>query len=115
MRALASATRDFGTAHLCRLFGGVGRESGPQLRLVANDIHAPFRVVDVRPLHSSYVRRMSRKNSPPRPPWRRKPGDLHPALPSPFLGGFLVWPLWIAAYSSGDASPSCLSRFIGFM
>jgi hypothetical protein len=27
-----------------------------------------------------------------------------PVLRSPFLGGFLVWLLWTAAYCSGDAS-----------
>lgn len=39
----------FGTAHLYRLFGGVGRESGPKPALVgAHDAHPPFTIVDVR-------------------------------------------------------------------
>jgi len=38
----------------------------------------------------------------------------HPARAS-LLEGSLILPLWLAAYSSGEASSSCLSRFIGFM
>jgi len=38
----------------------------------------------------------------------------HPARAS-LLEGFLILPLWLAARSSGEASSSCLSRFIGFM
>ena len=35
--------------------------------------------------------------------------------PVSFLEGLLVWPLWIAAYFSGDANPSCLSPLNGFI
>ena len=35
--------------------------------------------------------------------------------PVSFLEGFLVWPLGMAAHSSGDPNPSCLSQIDGFM
>src|ERR1035441_1088748 len=35
--------------------------------------------------------------------------------PTTLLEGVLVWPLWLAAHSSGEASPSCLSQLDGFM
>src|ERR1035441_3160185 len=35
--------------------------------------------------------------------------------PTTLLEGLLVWPLWLAAHSSGEASPSCLSQLDGFM
>src|ERR1039457_7652870 len=35
--------------------------------------------------------------------------------PTTLLEGLLVWPLWLAAHSSGEASPSCLSQRDGFM
>ena len=52
------------------------------------------------------------------PLWRCGSGDLHPAPPpflTSFLEGLLVWSLWLAAYSRGDANPSCLSQLDGFM
>src|ERR1022692_5101042 len=57
---------------------------------------------------------MSRKKASPRPSGRCGYGDLHPAPPHS-LEGLLVWPLWLAAHSSGEASPSCLSQLDGFM
>src|ERR1017187_3434188 len=35
--------------------------------------------------------------------------------PTTLLEGLLVWPLWLAEHSSGEASPSCLSQLDGFM
>src|ERR1035437_5095353 len=35
--------------------------------------------------------------------------------PTTLLEGLLVWPLWLAAHSSGEARPSCLSQLDGFM
>jgi hypothetical protein len=35
--------------------------------------------------------------------------------PVSFSEGLLVWPLWLAADSSGDTNPSCMSRLVGFM
>jgi len=35
--------------------------------------------------------------------------------PTSFLEGLLVWRLWPAARSSGNANPSCLSQLDGFM
>jgi len=35
--------------------------------------------------------------------------------PRPFVEGFLVLPLWIAAYCSGDANPSCWFPGNGFI
>jgi hypothetical protein len=56
---------------------------------------------------------MSRKNFSPLPS-----GDLlvalHPA-PSPSWRGFWFLPLWIAAYCSGDANPSCWFAGNGFI
>src|ERR1017187_11003317 len=57
---------------------------------------------------------MSRKKASPRPSGRCGYGDLHPAPPHS-LEGLLVWPLWLAARSSGNANPSCLSQLDGFM
>ena len=31
------------------------------------------------------------------------------------LEGLLIFPLWLAAHSSGEADPSCLSQLTGFM
>src|SRR5215472_11789500 len=31
------------------------------------------------------------------------------------LEGLLIFPLWLAAISSGEANPSCLSQLTGFM
>src|SRR5438552_2650389 len=60
---------------------------------------------------------MSRKKDSPRPSERCGRGDLHPAPPvlTSFLEGWLVWSLWLAALSRGDANPSCLSQLNGFM
>src|ERR1039458_9666169 len=57
---------------------------------------------------------MSRKKASPRPSGRCGYGDLHPAPPHS-LEGLLVWLLWLAEHSSGEASPSCLSQLDGFM
>jgi len=63
--------------------------------------------------HSSYKRGCQEKNSSPLPS-----GDLlvalHPA-PSPSWRGFWFLPLWIAAYCSGDANPSCWFPGNGFI
>jgi hypothetical protein len=56
---------------------------------------------------------MSRKNSSPLPS-----GDLLVAYiqPRPLRGGvFGFWPLWIAAYFSGDTNPSCWVPDNGFI
>src|SRR5437899_12677206 len=61
---------------------------------------------------------MSRKKVSPRPSERCGRGDLHPAPTSfltSFLEGLLVWSLWLAALSRGDANPTCLSQLDGFM
>src|SRR5437667_5865014 len=62
---------------------------------------------------------MSRKKTFPRPSERCECGDLHPAPPHSstlFLEGLLVWSLWLAALSRGDANPICcscmLARFV---
>src|ERR1017187_10747 len=57
---------------------------------------------------------MSRKKASPRPSGRCGYGDLT-SSPTTLLEGLLVWPLWLAAHSSGEASPSCLSQLDGFM
>jgi hypothetical protein len=44
-------------------------------------------------LPSIAVTRVCARKFFPCPPGRGEAGDLHPALRSPFLGGFLVWPL----------------------
>src|SRR5438876_141190 len=63
------------------------------------------------------LKRMSRKKDSPRPSERCGRGDLHPApaVLTSFLEGWLVWSLWLAALSRGDANPSCLSQLNGFM
>jgi len=35
--------------------------------------------------------------------------------PASLLEGLLIFPLWLAAVSSGEANPSCLSQLTGFM
>jgi hypothetical protein len=49
----------------------------------------------------------------PSPLWRPA-GCLHPA-PSPSWRGVWFLPLWIAAYCSGDANPSCWFLGNGFI
>jgi hypothetical protein len=64
-------------------------------------------------LRSSYERGCQEKNfSPPL-------GEVRvwwlTSSPTSFLEGLLVWLLWPAACSSGNANPSCLSQLDGFM
>ena len=73
-----------------------------------------FFVVGVMsPLHSSYERGCQEKTRSPAP--REDAGVVMTSSPTSFLEGLVVWLLWPAARSSGDANPSCLSQLDDFM
>src|SRR6266478_2535785 len=63
--------------------------------------------------NSVFGERMSRKKLFLSPLWR--PAGGFTSSPVPFVEGFLVLPLWIAAYCSGDANPSCWFPGNGFI
>src|SRR5258708_32866379 len=70
------------------------------------------------PSHSSYEKGCQEKKFLPAPLRDAGVGDLHPSPTSfltSFLEGVLVWSLWLAAFSRGDANPICLSQLEGFM